>query len=60
MFQEEGKFMLMTNEKTPNGKATHKPSGLRDSIVMRLKAHDAAVNSTLSDDEKPKADTKNA
>lgn len=52
--------MLMTNEKTPNGKATHKPSGLRDSIVMRLKAHDAAVNSTLSDDEKPKADTKNA
>ncbi|MCO4848616.1 MAG: hypothetical protein KC448_11675 [Yoonia sp.] len=52
--------MLMTNEKTPNGKATHKPQGLRDSIVMRLKAHDAAVRATLSDEAKPKTDTKDA
>ena len=37
----------MKNEKTPDGKATHKPQGLRDSIVMRLKAHDAAVRSTF-------------
>ncbi|MDE0984845.1 MAG: hypothetical protein OSA52_09355 [Yoonia sp.] len=48
----------MKNEKTPDGKATHKPQGLRDSIVMRLKAHDAAVRYTLSDEAKPKKDTK--
>ncbi|MFT5650863.1 MAG: hypothetical protein ACJAXK_002512 [Yoonia sp.] len=50
--------MLMANEKTPDGKVTYKSQGLRDSIVMRLKAHDATVRSTSSDDVKPKTDTK--
>jgi len=48
----------MTDQKTPDGTATPKPNGLRDSIVMRLKAHDAAVRSTLSSEDKPTKDTK--
>jgi len=38
----------MTDEKAPDVKWTPKDNSLRDSIVMRLKAHDAAVRSTLS------------
>lgn len=42
--------MSVAIDETSAKKATDKPDTLRDSIVRRLKAHDAAVRSTLSTD----------
>jgi len=50
--------MIMTsNEKTVD-KQVQKNAGLRDSIVQRLKAHDAAVRATFSVDTPDTAPSK--
>lgn len=50
--------MIMSDETNKDTKPKGQSQALRDSIVQRLRAHDAAVRSTLSTEEKPKSTAK--
>jgi len=52
-------FMIMKINEKPTKKPVQKNEELRDSIVQRLKAHDAAIRSTLSTDTPTTTPSKN-